>query len=146
MPLAAPHAPGAEISYMTYKSRSPGVAAIVAIPLVLTVMLLLPFRGKVAAQNSPTSPPTNASLSGAYAFQLSNSQPHSWTSRVSVACGNGVSWTFTGSGDTFGTEVMYGTLTFDGNGNVTGIDGNKLVVRFDRAGEKRVVDSYVQRV
>jgi DNA helicase-2/ATP-dependent DNA helicase PcrA len=33
-----------------------------------------------------------------------------------------------------------------GNGNVTGIDGNKLVVRFDRAGEKRVVDSYVQRV
>ena len=33
-----------------------------------------------------------------------------------------------------------------GNGNVTGIDGNKLVVQFDHAGEKRVVDSYVQRV
>ncbi|HEY7247303.1 MAG TPA: UvrD-helicase domain-containing protein [Xanthobacteraceae bacterium] len=33
-----------------------------------------------------------------------------------------------------------------GNGNVTAIDGNKLVVRFDHAGEKRVVDSYVQRV
>ena len=33
-----------------------------------------------------------------------------------------------------------------GNGNVTGIDGNKLVVRFDRAGEKRVVDGYVQRI
>ena len=33
-----------------------------------------------------------------------------------------------------------------GNGNVTAIDGNKLVVRFDHAGEKRVVDRYVQRV
>ncbi len=33
-----------------------------------------------------------------------------------------------------------------GNGNVTAIDGNKLVVQFDHAGEKRVVDSYVQRV
>jgi DNA helicase-2/ATP-dependent DNA helicase PcrA len=33
-----------------------------------------------------------------------------------------------------------------GNGNVTAIDGNKLVVHFDRAGEKRVVDRYVQRV
>ena len=32
-----------------------------------------------------------------------------------------------------------------GNGNVTAVDGNKLVVQFDRAGEKRVVDSYVQR-
>jgi DNA helicase-2/ATP-dependent DNA helicase PcrA len=33
-----------------------------------------------------------------------------------------------------------------GNGNVTAIDGNKLVVQFDHAGEKRVVDQYVQRV
>jgi len=33
-----------------------------------------------------------------------------------------------------------------GNGNVTAIDGNKLVVRFDHAGEKRVVDNFVQRV
>jgi DNA helicase II / ATP-dependent DNA helicase PcrA len=32
-----------------------------------------------------------------------------------------------------------------GNGNVTAIDGNKLTVQFDRAGEKRVVDSFVQR-
>ncbi len=32
-----------------------------------------------------------------------------------------------------------------GNGNVTAIDGNKLVVQFDKAGEKRVVDSFVQR-
>ena len=33
-----------------------------------------------------------------------------------------------------------------GNGNVSAVDGNKLVVQFDRAGEKRVVDSYVRRV
>jgi DNA helicase-2/ATP-dependent DNA helicase PcrA len=33
-----------------------------------------------------------------------------------------------------------------GNGNVTAIDGNKLTILFDRAGEKRVVDSFVERV
>jgi ATP-dependent DNA helicase UvrD/PcrA len=33
-----------------------------------------------------------------------------------------------------------------GNGNVTAIDGNKLTIRFDKAGEKRVVDSFVERV
>jgi DNA helicase II / ATP-dependent DNA helicase PcrA len=33
-----------------------------------------------------------------------------------------------------------------GSGNVTGIDGNKLTIQFDKAGEKRVVDSFVERV
>ena len=33
-----------------------------------------------------------------------------------------------------------------GNGNVVAIDGNKLTIRFDKAGEKRVVDSFVERV
>jgi DNA helicase-2/ATP-dependent DNA helicase PcrA len=33
-----------------------------------------------------------------------------------------------------------------GNGNVTTVDGNKLTIRFDKAGEKRVVDSFVERV
>jgi DNA helicase-2/ATP-dependent DNA helicase PcrA len=33
-----------------------------------------------------------------------------------------------------------------GNGNVSGIDGNKLTIQFDKAGEKRVVDSFVERV
>jgi len=32
-----------------------------------------------------------------------------------------------------------------GNGNITAIDGNKLTIQFDRAGEKRVVDSFVER-
>jgi DNA helicase-2/ATP-dependent DNA helicase PcrA len=33
-----------------------------------------------------------------------------------------------------------------GNGNVTALDGNKLTIDFDQAGEKRVVDSFVERV
>jgi DNA helicase-2/ATP-dependent DNA helicase PcrA len=33
-----------------------------------------------------------------------------------------------------------------GNGNVIAVDGNKLTIRFDQAGEKRVVDSFVERV
>jgi DNA helicase II / ATP-dependent DNA helicase PcrA len=33
-----------------------------------------------------------------------------------------------------------------GDGNVKAIDGNKLTIQFDRAGEKRVVDSFVERV
>jgi DNA helicase-2/ATP-dependent DNA helicase PcrA len=33
-----------------------------------------------------------------------------------------------------------------GNGNVTAVDGNKLCIQFDKAGEKRVVDSFVERV
>ena len=33
-----------------------------------------------------------------------------------------------------------------GNGNVTAVDGNKLSIDFDHAGEKRVVDSFVERV
>jgi DNA helicase-2/ATP-dependent DNA helicase PcrA len=33
-----------------------------------------------------------------------------------------------------------------GNGDVTAVDGNKLTILFDKAGEKRVVDSFVERV
>jgi DNA helicase-2/ATP-dependent DNA helicase PcrA len=33
-----------------------------------------------------------------------------------------------------------------GNGNVVVVDGNKLTIAFDKAGEKRVVDSFVERV
>ena len=33
-----------------------------------------------------------------------------------------------------------------GNGNVMVVDGNKLTIAFDKAGEKRVVDSFVERV
>ncbi|HWM47194.1 MAG TPA: UvrD-helicase domain-containing protein [Xanthobacteraceae bacterium] len=33
-----------------------------------------------------------------------------------------------------------------GNGNVVHVEGNKLTIQFDKAGEKRVVDSFVERV
>jgi DNA helicase-2/ATP-dependent DNA helicase PcrA len=33
-----------------------------------------------------------------------------------------------------------------GNGNVVHVEGNKLTIDFDRAGEKKVVDSFVQKV
>jgi DNA helicase-2/ATP-dependent DNA helicase PcrA len=32
-----------------------------------------------------------------------------------------------------------------GNGDVIAVEGNKLTIAFDKAGEKRVVDSFVQR-
>jgi DNA helicase II / ATP-dependent DNA helicase PcrA len=32
-----------------------------------------------------------------------------------------------------------------GNGKVTAVDGNKLTVQFDKAGEKHVVDSFLER-
>ncbi|WP_105424310.1 ATP-dependent helicase [Neorhizobium tomejilense] len=33
-----------------------------------------------------------------------------------------------------------------GNGNISAIEGNKLTIEFDRAGEKRVLDGFVERV
>jgi len=33
-----------------------------------------------------------------------------------------------------------------GNGNVVAVDGNKLTIAFGKAGEKRVADSFVERV
>ena len=33
-----------------------------------------------------------------------------------------------------------------GNGNVVAVDGNKLTIAFDKAGEKRVVDSFIERL
>ncbi|PDS75950.1 UvrD-helicase domain-containing protein [Rhizobium sp. L43] len=44
---------------------------------------------------------------------------------------------------TLGDRVFH--LKF-GNGNITGIEGNKLTIDFDRAGQKRVLDGFVERV
>ncbi len=33
-----------------------------------------------------------------------------------------------------------------GNGNVAAIEGNKLTIDFDKAGQKRVLDGFVERV
>ena len=51
--------------------------------------------------------------------------------------------TGTTSAFTLGDRVFHQKF---GNGRVTAIDGNKLTIQFDRAGEKRVVDSFVERV
>jgi DNA helicase-2/ATP-dependent DNA helicase PcrA len=51
--------------------------------------------------------------------------------------------TGTVSAFTLGDRVFHQKF---GNGNVTAIAGNKLTIQFDRAGEKRVVDSFVERV
>jgi DNA helicase-2/ATP-dependent DNA helicase PcrA len=51
--------------------------------------------------------------------------------------------TGTTSAFTLGDRVFHQKF---GNGNVTAVDGNKLTIQFDRAGEKRVVDSFVERV
>ncbi|HSP48623.1 MAG TPA: 3'-5' exonuclease, partial [Pseudolabrys sp.] len=51
----------------------------------------------------------------------------------------------TGAASSFdvGTRVFHQKF---GNGNITAVDGNKLTIKFDKAGEKRVVDSFVERV
>jgi DNA helicase-2/ATP-dependent DNA helicase PcrA len=43
----------------------------------------------------------------------------------------------------FGDRVFHEKF---GNGNVVHVEGNKLTIDFDRAGEKKVVDSFVQKV
>jgi DNA helicase-2/ATP-dependent DNA helicase PcrA len=47
------------------------------------------------------------------------------------------------------SEFVKGDRVFHqkfGNGNVVAVEGNKLTIAFDKAGEKRVVDSFVERV
>jgi DNA helicase-2/ATP-dependent DNA helicase PcrA len=51
--------------------------------------------------------------------------------------------TGTVSSFTIGDRVFHQKF---GNGNVVMVDGNKLTIAFDKAGEKRVVDSFVERV
>ena len=51
----------------------------------------------------------------------------------------------TGTVSTFGVGDRVFHQKF-GNGNVVAIDGNKLTIAFDKAGEKRVVDSFIERV
>ena len=49
----------------------------------------------------------------------------------------------TGAPSAYGVGDRVFHLKF-GYGDVVGIDGNKLTVAFDKAGEKRVIDSYVE--
>jgi DNA helicase-2/ATP-dependent DNA helicase PcrA len=50
--------------------------------------------------------------------------------------------------ETEGLDYEVGDRVFHqkfGYGRVTLVDGNKLTIDFDKAGEKRVVDSFVER-
>jgi DNA helicase-2/ATP-dependent DNA helicase PcrA len=51
--------------------------------------------------------------------------------------------TGTVSAFTIGDRVFHQKF---GNGDVVAVDGNKLTIQFDKAGEKRVVDSFVERL
>jgi DNA helicase-2/ATP-dependent DNA helicase PcrA len=51
----------------------------------------------------------------------------------------------TGAPSTFRTGERVFHIKF-GYGEITGIDGNKLTVQFDKAGEKRVLEAFVERV
>jgi DNA helicase-2/ATP-dependent DNA helicase PcrA len=51
----------------------------------------------------------------------------------------------TGAVSSFGVGDRVFHLKF-GNGNVSAVEGNKLTIQFDKAGEKRVVDSFVERL
>ena len=80
-------------------------------------------------------------------------QPSPWRARDETSGSRRVPLTIEGelvakstgtvSAFTLGDRVFHQKF---GNGNVTAIDGNKLTIQFDRAGEKRVVDSFVERV
>ena len=48
-----------------------------------------------------------------------------------------------GAGLTVGERVFHQKF---GYGRILHVDGNKLTVDFDKAGEKKVVDSFVERV
>ena len=59
-------------------------------------------------------------------------------------------------GEQVANSVSAAPTTFDvgdrvfhikfGNGNVSSIEGNKLTIDFDKAGQKRVLDSFVKQI
>src|SRR5438445_34463 len=61
--------------------------------------------------------PSNSSLKGNYSFQLSTTKENYWSGTASVMCKN-ITYTFNGHGQSATTEISYGVMTFDGNGNV----------------------------
>jgi len=59
--------------------------------------------------------PSNASLKGVYAFQISEVQQVSWNKTVSATC-FGTTYTTTIGGQASDTNITAGTLTFSGSG------------------------------
>jgi ATP-dependent DNA helicase UvrD/PcrA len=103
-------------------------------------------------RSSKARPGEGALRSGSAAAD-DNSSPSPWRAREERTPARRLPLTIEGelvakstgtvSAFTLGDRVFH--LKF-GNGNVTAIDGNKLTIQFDKAGEKRVVDSFVERV
>jgi DNA helicase-2/ATP-dependent DNA helicase PcrA len=90
-------------------------------------------EGAISRPSGDTKPSAKGRREGG----KSKKAPHTIEGEL-IAKSTGASSNFT-----VGERVFH--LKF-GNGNVTAVDGNKLTIRFDKAGEKRVVDSFVEKV
>jgi DNA helicase-2/ATP-dependent DNA helicase PcrA len=91
-------------------------------------------------EDSPSSPPPLRGRSARGARREGGKRPH-----VPLTNEGELVAKSTGTVSPFGLGDRVFHQKF-GNGNVTHIDGNKLTIAFDKAGEKRVVDSFVERV
>jgi hypothetical protein len=60
---------------------------------------------------------SNANLNGSYAFQFGQPQTDTWSKTFSCPTNSAVTYTATGSITT--ATLTFGTLTYDGNGNVS---------------------------
>jgi hypothetical protein len=60
---------------------------------------------------------SNANLNGAYSVQFGSPQTYNWSK--TFTCPTNSSITFTANGSTTGSQVDFGTVTFDGNGNLS---------------------------
>ena len=113
-----------------------------------------PLRGRAREGGSDARPGEGARRSG-FSADDDTSSPSPWRAREERSPGGARRLPLTIEGElvakstgavsafTLGDRVFHQKF---GNGNVTAIDGNKLTIAFDRAGEKRVVDSFVERV
>jgi DNA helicase-2/ATP-dependent DNA helicase PcrA len=86
--------------------------------------------------SAPTSPPPRGREEGSRELQRPRRAPLTIEGEL-VAKSTG-----TVSAFAVGDRVFH--IKF-GNGDVIAVEGNKLTIAFDKAGEKRVVDSFVQR-
>jgi hypothetical protein len=83
--------------------------------LLAAMAVLLPFAGRGFAA---TPAPTNASLSGAYVFHITNVKEAYWYKSKSCTYSIGT-FEYAGGGQAANTEIINGEATFDGKGHVT---------------------------
>jgi hypothetical protein len=81
------------------------------ITLLTSVLMLLPCAGYAAS-------PSNASLKGSYAFQFTQTQTVTWSRSISIKC-SGTTYSVTPFGQSIGTQILVGTMTFSGSGTIT---------------------------